>query len=192
MHLDGEDIGVDIHALTNAKGDAIMYIQQIKKCLPLMLAAAAALTPASAPAATATDTFQVTANVLGSCSVSATDLAFGDYTPTSGTPLDQTSTVSVTCTTGTTYDVGLNEGLNDYGNGVTGRRMVYATTNFLAYALYSDSGRTTNWGNTVDTDTVDGTGNGSAQDITVYGRVPINQYVTAGGYSDTITVTVTY
>lgn len=169
-----------------------MYTTHIKKSLPLMLAAMTALAPASATADTATDTFQVTATVLGSCAVSATDLAFGDYTPTSGTPLDQTSTVTVTCTTGTTYDVGLNAGLNDDGNGVTGRRMVYASTNFLGYALYSDSSRTTNWGNTVDTDTIDGTGSGSAQQLTVYGRVPINQYVTVGNYADTITVTVTY
>jgi len=169
-----------------------MHTSPIKKSLPLILAVMVALSPATAISATATDTFQVTATVLGSCSVSATDLAFGDYTPTSGTALDQTSTVTVTCTNGTSYTVGLNAGLNDDGNGVTGRRMVYNTTNFLAYALYSDSGRTTNWGNTPPTDTVGGTGSGSGQAITVYGRVPINQYVTAGAYLDTITVTVTY
>lgn len=169
-----------------------MHTSPIKKFLQFILLPLLTSLPASAMAATVTDTFQVTATVLGSCLVSATDLAFGNYTPTSGTALDQTSTVTVTCTTGTTYSVGLNAGLNDDGNGVAGRRMVYNTTNFLAYALYSDSGRTTNWGNTPPTDTVGGTGNGAAQDITVYGRVPINQYVTAGAYADTITVTVTY
>ena len=40
------------------------------------------------------------------------------------------------------------------------------------YTLYSDSGRTTVWGNTIGTDTVAGTGNGAAQTLTVYGRVP--------------------
>lgn len=185
-------MNIGIQKFMHAKGDIIMYTSSIRKSLPFMLASMVALSPAGAIADTATDTFQVTATVLGSCSVSATDLAFGNYTPTSGTALDQTSTVTVTCTTGTTYSVGLNAGQNDDGNGVTGRRMVYNTTNFLAYALYSDSGRTTNWGNTPPTDTVAGTGNGAAQDITVYGRVPINQYVTAGAYADTITVTVTY
>lgn len=169
-----------------------MHTSSIRKSLPFVLAAMVALSPTNAISATTTDTFQVTATVLGSCSVSATDLAFGNYTPTSGTALDQTSTVSVTCTTGTTYDVGLNEGLNPGVGGVTARRMVYDTNKFLAYALYSDIGRITNWGNTPPTDTVAGTGNGAAQDITVYGRVAINQYVTAGAYADTITVTVTY
>lgn len=64
--------------------------------------------------------------------------------------------------------------------------------NLLAYALYSDSGRTTNWGNTVSTDTVPGTGNGSAQTLTVYGRIAAAQYVTPGSYADTITATITY
>jgi spore coat protein U-like protein len=33
----------------------------------------------------------------------------------------------------------------------------------INYALYSNSGRTTNWGDTVGIDTVSGTGTGSAQ-----------------------------
>ena len=62
----------------------------------------------------------------------------------------------------------------------------------LAYALYQDSAHTINWGNTVGTDTVSGTGNGSAQTLTVYGEVPAGQSVTPGAYTDTITATITY
>lgn len=58
----------------------------------------------------------------------------------------------------------------------------------LAYALYQDSAHTINWGNTVST----GTGNGSAQTLTVYGEVPAGQSVTPGAYTDTITATITY
>jgi spore coat protein U-like protein len=62
----------------------------------------------------------------------------------------------------------------------------------LSYAMYQDSGHTTNWGNTVGTDTKSGTGNGSAQTLTVYGNLAAGQYPAAGSYSDTITATVTY
>ena len=56
---------------------------------------------------------------------------------------------------------------------VTARKLKGGPSNELInYAIYSNSGRTTNWGNTVGTDTVAGTGNGSAQTLQVYGRVP--------------------
>jgi spore coat protein U-like protein len=62
----------------------------------------------------------------------------------------------------------------------------------LNYAMFSNSTRTTNWGQTVGTDTVTGTGNGAAQALTVYGQVTAGQFVAPGAYTDTITATVTY
>ena len=62
----------------------------------------------------------------------------------------------------------------------------------LSYAMYTDSARSVNWGQTIGTDTVVGTGNGASQALTVYGSVPAGQYVAPGAYSDTITATVTY
>jgi spore coat protein U-like protein len=58
--------------------------------------------------------------------------------------------------------------------------------------MFSNSTRTANWGQTVGTDTVTGTGNGAAQALTVYGQVTAGQFVAPGAYSDTITATVTY
>ncbi|MCR6502850.1 spore coat protein U domain-containing protein [Shinella sp. CPCC 101442] len=37
-----------------------------------------------------------------------------------------------------------------------------------------------------------GTGSGSQQDITIYGRVPAQNTPLAGTYTDTVVVTVTY
>jgi spore coat protein U-like protein len=51
---------------------------------------------------------------------------------------------------------------------------------------------TTNWGNTVGTDTVAGTGNGSGQVYTVYGQISAQTTPAPGTYNDTITVTITY
>jgi spore coat protein U-like protein len=70
--------------------------------------------------------------------------------------------------------------------------MTGPSASLLHYHLYSDSGHTVNWGNTVGTDTVSMTGSGVAQTLTVYGQVPAGQFVTPGSYSDTITVTLTY
>jgi spore coat protein U-like protein len=149
---------------------------------------ALAVAPTSAVAATATTTFAVTATVQATCLISATPMAFGTYT---GVAANSTSTVSVTCTNTTPYNVGLNAGLAT-GATVTARKMTGPGSALLGYALYSDSARTVNWGQTVGTDTVTGAGNGSAQAITVYGAVAAGQYVAPGAYTDTITATVTY
>ena len=47
-------------------------------------------------AATQTDTFDVTATIIASCTISAGDLAFGNYDPLSATPNDNTSTIAIT------------------------------------------------------------------------------------------------
>ncbi len=154
------------------------------------------LSAVAVQAATVGTTFPVTANVQANCLVSATALAFGNYAPGSGN-VDAGSAVTVRCTNGTAYTVGLNQGLAT-GATVTTRSMVNGT-NLLSYALFSDVARTTNWGNTAATNWVSGTGAGmgvpSAQTHSVYGRVAdtgTNLTAPVGAYADTISVTVTY
>ena len=149
---------------------------------------ALAMAPSPAVAATATTTFGVSATVQATCLVSATAVAFGTYT---GAVANSTSTVSVTCTNTTPYNVGLGAGLAT-GATVSTRSMIGPASALLNYAMYSDSAHSVNWGQTVGTDTVTGTGNGSAQAITVYGQTAAAQYVAPGAYADTITATVTY
>ncbi|MFX5809037.1 spore coat protein U domain-containing protein, partial [Acinetobacter baumannii] len=55
-----------------------------------------------------------------------------------------------------------------------------------------DSARSNNWGSTIGTDTVTGTGSGLTQTLTVYGQIAAAQTPLAGAYSDTVTVTLTY
>lgn len=131
---------------------------------------------------TTTADFTVTATVVNTCSATATNLAFGTY---ANATIDATSTVSVTCTSGGAYTVGLSNGVN---YSAPNRRMTNGSA-FLNFELYSDAGRTTVWN---DTTTVAGTGSGSAQDLTVYGRLPGSQGLIAGSYTETITATVTY
>jgi len=58
-------------------------------------------------ATTATTTFNVTATVQATCLISANNLGFGTY---SGTVINLSTTLSVTCTNSTPYNVGLNAG----------------------------------------------------------------------------------
>jgi spore coat protein U-like protein len=143
-----------------------------------------------AQAQTATTTFKVTAKVQAVCEVTATDLAFGTYTSNTGTPLQGTTLLRATCTPNSTYNIGLNEGTSP-GATVNARKMV-SGAQALNYQLYSDTSRTTIWGNTTGTDTVTGVGTGLAVDHTVFGAVPAAQVVPAGDYQDTITVRVYY
>jgi spore coat protein U-like protein len=156
----------------------------------VILCGTLALTPATAFAATDTDTLTVTATVIASCDVSPATLAFGNYNPASSTPLDAASTISLLCTNGTSYDVGLNAGS---GSGATiAARKMSVSGNTLTYSLYTDGARSALWGNTIGSNAVHGTGTGATQSIDLYGRVPINQTSPAGSYTDTVTITVTY
>jgi spore coat protein U-like protein len=142
----------------------------------------------SANATTASTTFGISATVVASCGVTATALAFGNYT---GVVATTTSTLTVTCSNSTTYNVGLSAGSGTNAT-VTTRSMTGPSSASLGYQLYQDSGYSTYWGQTVGTDTLAGTGTGSAQSITVYGQIPASEYVTPGSFSDTITATITY
>jgi spore coat protein U-like protein len=137
---------------------------------------------------TATQSFAVSVTVASGCTITATNLAFGNYAATAAST--STSTISVTCTNTTPYNVGLNAG-NATNATVTTRKMQNGAS-LLSYSLSQNSAHTTNWGNTIGTDTESGTGNGAVQSLTVYGQVPAGQFVKAGAYTDTITATITY
>lgn len=140
-------------------------------------------------AATTTTTFNVSLTITSACTVSATAMAFGSSGIISAS-IDASSTVTVTCSNTTPYSVGLDAGIGA-GATVTTRKMTSGGAT-VDYSLYQDNGRSTIWGNTVGTNTVGGTGNGSGQALTVYGRVPSQSTPAPGAYSDTITATVTY
>jgi spore coat protein U-like protein len=143
----------------------------------------------SVGASTANFSFTVTATVGTNCLISATNLNFGSVGLLTSN-VDATSTVTPTCTSTTPYNIGLDTGTAS-GATVTTRKMT-SGANTISYSLYSNSGRTTNWGNTVGTDTVSGTGSGLGQNYTVYGRVPSQTTPRPATYSDTIVATVTY
>ncbi|MGF6774698.1 spore coat protein U-like protein [Paraburkholderia sp. GAS199] len=155
--------------------------------VPLQLARAAVYSNG-----TATATFTVSLTLTANCSISANPLNFGSN-GVLATAINQQTTVAVTCTNTTPYNVGLDAGTVT-GSSVTSRLMAGTATGNTAttvgFQLYQDAGHTTLWGNTQGTNTVSGTGSGSAQSIVVYGQVPSQTTPKPDTYQTTVTATV--
>nr|WP_276583969.1 spore coat U domain-containing protein [Pseudomonas sp. RIT-PI-AD] len=99
------------------------------------------------------------------------------------------SSFGLQCSTGTNYSVAIDSGLNASG---TQRRMSNGGA-YISYNLYQDTARTVPWGNGSNGGSVlSGTGSGAAQEVVVYGRVPVQATPAAGTYLDTVQVTVTW
>ena len=137
---------------------------------------------------TALFTARVAAAQLLSCTVSVPTVNFGNYTGALSAP--GATAVSVTCPILISYNVGLNAGTGS-GATTTTRKMTGPGSFTLSYQLFQNASHTTNWGNTVGTDTVSGTGTSSAQTINMYPQAAAGQNVAPGTYTDTITASVT-
>ena len=137
-----------------------------------------------------------------SCSVSAPNVSFGSYDVFAGSQITSTTTISVTCTmTGSggnadvAYAIALSPGLSN----TFVQRTMKSGANALGYNLYSNSTRTTVWGDgsgaapkVSGTMTLTNAAKTHTDSPTVYGSVPALQDVGVGVYSDNITITVTY
>ena len=150
--------------------------------------AAAGSAQAQSPA---TGSLTVNATVPANCELDSPTLAFGTTVDVlAATDTDASATINVTCTTGTAYEVALDDGTNFS----TVRRMEIGTTgSFLTYELYRDASRTQRFGSIV-AERASGTGQGSSADaILVYGRIPQGQTTAAvGAYTDTVGISVTW
>jgi spore coat protein U-like protein len=169
-----------------------MQNRHIKTILVTLLAAAL---PQWAFAVNATGTLTVNATVVSACVVSAGILNFGNsIDPTSATvPLDATSTMTVLCTATTPYTIALNAGANAGGASNFSARAIKNGTRTLGYQLYSDSLRTTVWGDGTSTSSLSsGSGLGVNQSLTIYGRMPSLSGAAPGTYADTVTITISY
>lgn len=138
---------------------------------------------------TFTGSMNAFATVNSTCTVSATAINFGSAGSLSSN-INATGTITVQCVNGTAYSIGLGAGIGS-GATVANRKMTGGAAT-VTYGIYSNSGRTTVWGDTIGINTVGSTGTGGNQNFTAYARVPAQATPAAGTYTDTITVTVTY
>lgn len=148
-----------------------------------------------------TANFQVTANVASSCTVSATNIAFGAYDPADANataPRDANGSVSVRCTRGTSTAVAaLNQGANPATGSTCAsplRQMTGGATLRLRYDIYQDAGRATAWGCDATNSQAVPTFTSSLTPVTLttYGRIPAGQDAAIGSYTDTVQVSVTF
>jgi spore coat protein U-like protein len=127
-----------------------------------------------------------------SCTISSTSVNFGNYNVFNGTALDSTGTITYRCNAAAAnITVTLSKGASSTYN----PRVMTKGAETLQYNLYTNAARTTIWG--------DGTGgtsvytranppNNSNVNVTIYGRVPAGQDVSAGSFADTISATVNF
>ena len=119
-----------------------------------------------------------------SCSLSVPTVNFGNYTGSQVTP--GATTLTIACPLLAAYTVGLNAGTGA-GATTTTRKMTGPGSATLNYQIFQNSSHTINWGNTVGTDTVSGTGDILNQSISMYPQLAGGQYTAPGTYTDTIT-----
>jgi spore coat protein U-like protein len=157
------------------------------------LAVLLALSAASSQADTysngsTSDAMTVTLVIESGCALTANDLEFGTATVLTSAVTANTS-LSITCTSGTPYNVGIDAGTVT-GSTTTTRLMTGGDSETVSFTLWQDAALSTAWGAEQDTDTYAGTGTGAAQSVTVYGQVPAQTTPSASTYSTTLTASV--
>jgi spore coat protein U-like protein len=103
---------------------------------------------------------------------------------------DATGSIFVVCTSGAPYTIALDGGLTA-ATDPTQRKMSQGAEQ-ITYGLYQNSGRTLPWGDSSAGYAASGSGSGLSQTLTVYGRAPAQNTPSAGTYSDTVVVTLSY
>jgi spore coat protein U-like protein len=149
-------------------------------------------------AATATSNFTVQASVAAGCMISTTTLNFGAYDPVvanATTPRDANGSVTVRCTKGSVSTIGISQGANSASgsSALVPLRQMASGAERLRYDLYRTSVGTDVWGDigTTNVKTYTATNNGN-QTFTIFGRIPADQDVATGDYSDTVTATISF
>jgi spore coat protein U-like protein len=127
------------------------------------------------------------------CTVMTTGVNMGEYNTLSGAS-DSTGSVTISCNKNSSVITSI--GPCAHSGGFAPRKMKNtALPDVLNYNLYTTAARITIWGDgTQGTSTVGPTAiskNGSAT-LTIYGRVPALQDVSAGQYEDVLVVTINF
>lgn len=98
------------------------------------------------------------------------------------------SAIEITCNNALAYSVAIDDGQNANAGQ---RRVQRDGIDFVSYDLYQDSARSIRWGAGAEAQAF--TGNGTAQPVTIYGRVLSGQTTpAAGNYTDTVRMTITW
>ena len=138
--------------------------------------------------------FRVMAVAEADCTLSATDIDFGDLDLAAlRTGSNSTGVITTTCTMGSSYTLTMDAGMGAGATPQSRSMSLDGGGGRLDYNLYTDGGRTQIWGDgSGSSATVGGTGTGTATSHTVYARVQPQSTRPTGRYHDRVVVTVTY
>ena len=156
-------------------------------------------------AATVNGTLGVTATVGAGCQVNNSNvtsgivdfgtLNFGSINTVGAANIDAQTTgggsggIVMECSNGTPFTITLDNGLH-FAGGTRAMANASAPSTLLSYTLYQNAARALPW--TVGTP-LTSTANGAPTTFNVYGRIPGGQSgISAGNYSDTIQVVITW
>jgi spore coat protein U-like protein len=170
---------------------------------PVPLSPGTALATGSTTAA-----ISVTARILGSCTATTIPVNFGTYDTNQAGDTQAQGAVTLVCATGTIPTVAMNLGQHfaSVGNtqqgatnpaatssGVTITRAMGNQGTYLGYDLFTDSSYKTIW-NSSNTISPGQIGSGEPVTLTIYGDIPQKQTqaLTAGAFSDSIVVTISW
>jgi len=171
----------------------IRLIQRVKAFVAAMLVCMGCVSLAQAAQVTAT--LNISATMVGSCTISASAMNFPTYDGSAD--VTTTGTITSNCTNGQAYMVHLDAGAH-YSASSRHVADVATGTNFIAYQLYQGASATA-WGDAGNTGSATNPwaslslmGTGLDQISTVSGTLFGGATVPPGSYSDVINITVTY
>ena len=132
------------------------------------------------------------AQLAPSCTISATAVAFGNYNVFGLTNVDSTGSITYRCNTAAAnISIALSKGASSTFT----PRTLMKGAEALSFNLYRNAARTEIWGDGTggtSMDTVANPANNQNVNVTVYGRIPALQDVSAGSYNDTIVATINF
>jgi spore coat protein U-like protein len=136
-------------------------------------------------------------DTLAVCTVSATNIAFGNFNPFQVSPINVNGTLTVQCNVLLSVAINYTAALSAGGGGGFTPRTMLSGANTLNYNLYTTAGLTNIWGDgTAGTSTVLGGGLcilNCTFTNTIFGQLPAPQPTAhVGAYTSTITATITY
>ncbi len=120
------------------------------------------------------------------CTFTTASVLFGSYNVLATSPLDGTGTVSGHCSRSDPVTIALSAG----DSGSTSQRYMKYGSAPLDYNLYQTSAHSIIWG--TGTSALTSTFTTTTSTVTIYGRIPAQQDVSAGSYSDSIVATISY
>jgi spore coat protein U-like protein len=126
------------------------------------------------------------------CTVSATSIVFGTYNVFAAAPTDSTATVVYNCNGGAkNVWITITAGTS----GTFSTRQMANGTERLGYNLFLNPPRTTIWGDLTGGSSVHTDPNPpNNEDLTatIYGRIPAGQDISAGAYSDVVSIEINF